>query len=241
MRKFGLIGFPLTHSFSVKYFSDLFQKEGINAQYENFPLEKIEDIGRLFSDPLLEGLNVTIPYKEAVLDFLDEQSDAVKEIGACNCIHIVEGKKIGYNTDVIGFEQTLERKLKPHHKKALVLGTGGASKAVCFVLKKKGISYLQVSRTAGEGKIEYASVDEDIITAHQLIVNTTPVGMYPNTNACPAIPYHFIHSEHYLYDLIYNPSKTLFLQKGEEQGASIENGQDMLIIQANGSRGIWNI
>lgn len=241
MRKFGLIGFPLTHSFSRKYFTDLFAAENIDAEYQNYPLEKIEDIVPLFKDPQLEGINVTIPYKEAVLPYLDEQSDAVKQIGACNCVHIEHGKAIGYNTDVIGFEQTLERKLKPSHAKALVLGTGGAAKAVCYVLSKRGIEYLQVSRQSGEGKIAYDSLSSAIMQTHTLIINTTPLGMYPNVDDCPAIPYDAIGPEHYLYDLIYNPAKTLFLQKGEERGADIENGQDMLIIQANGSRKIWGV
>lgn len=241
MRKFGLIGYPLTHSFSAKYFTDLFKEEGIDAVYENHPLEKIDHIQQLFQDPLLEGLNVTIPYKEAVLPFLDEQSDAVKEIGACNCIKIQGGRKIGYNTDVIGFEKTLERKIKPIHNKALVLGTGGAAKAVCYVLKKRGISFIQISRNAGENKMDYRSLNEEIISSHKLIINTTPLGMYPNVQDCPDIPYSFIGSEHYLYDLVYNPAKTLFLQKGEERGSCIENGHDMLIIQANGSREIWNV
>lgn len=241
MRKFGLIGFPLTHSFSAKFFADLFEKEGIDAQYENYPLEKIEEITNLFKDPFLEGINVTIPYKESVLPFLDEQSEAVREIGACNCIHIFNGKKIGYNTDVIGFEKTLERKLKPIHTHALVLGTGGAAKAVCYVLKKKGISFLQVSRKAGEGKIDYASLTEELMVSHKLIINTTPLGMYPNVMESPDLPYQYLTSEHYLYDLIYNPSKTLFLEEGEKKGAATENGHDMLIIQANGSRKIWEV
>ena len=241
MRKFGLIGFPLTHSFSRNYFTELFSAEGIDAIYENFPLAKIDELVALCKDPLLEGLNVTIPYKEAVLAYLDDVSEAVKEIGACNCIRIQNGRKIGYNTDVIGFEKTLDVKLKPSHKKALVLGSGGAAKAVCYVLKKKKIPYLQVSRNNDSGKIPYASIDADIMYAHTLIINTTPLGMYPNVDECPDIPYDLITSEHYLYDLIYNPSKTTFLKKGEEKGAVVENGAKMLVIQANESRKIWMV
>lgn len=239
MRKFGLIGFPLTHSFSRKYFTDLFSAEGIQASYENFPLEKIEDIIPLVKDPSLEGINVTIPFKEAVLSYLDDLSDAVKEIGACNCIHIQDVKKIGYNTDVIGFERTLERKLKASHQQALVLGTGGAAKAVCYVLKKKKISYLQISRVEGLGKIPYATIDADIMRTHTLIINTTPLGMYPMVDQCPDIPYDLITDDHYCFDLIYNPKKTLFLKNAEDRGAIIENGEEMLIIQANESRKIW--
>lgn len=241
MRKFGLIGFPLTHSFSRKYFTDLFEKESIDAEYQNYPLEKIDEILPLLALPSLEGLNVTIPHKEAVLPYLDELSEAVKQIGACNCIHLQNGKTIGYNTDVIGFEKTLERKLKPSHTHALVLGTGGAAKAVCYVLRTRGIAYLHVSRTATEHNITYDDLNPEIMKKHTLIINTTPLGMYPNVMDCPSIPYEHITSDHYLYDLIYNPAKTVFLQKGEEQGAAIENGQDMLIIQANESRKIWGV
>lgn len=241
MRKFGLIGFPLTHSFSKKYFTDIFSNEKISAVYENYPLAHIQEVVPLFQDPLLEGINVTIPYKEAILPYLDEQSEAVQQIGACNCVHIQKGRKIGYNTDVIGFEKTWERKLKPYHADALILGTGGAAKAVSYVLRKRGIRYKEVSRTAAEGKITYADLTAELLSTHTLIINTTPLGMYPNVEACPNIPYEALSSAHYLYDLVYNPAKTLFLQKGEAQAAAIENGQDMLIIQANESRKIWNV
>lgn len=241
MRKFGLIGFPLTHSFSKKYFTDLFSNEKISAVYENYPLAHIQEVLPLFQDPLLEGINVTIPYKEAILPYLDEQSEAVQQIGACNCVHIEKGRKIGYNTDVIGFEKTWERKLKPHHTEALILGTGGAAKAVSYVLRKRGIRYKKVSRTAAEGRIAYGDLTASLLATHTLIINTTPLGMYPNVEDCPDIPYEALSSAHYLYDLVYNPAKTLFLQKGEAQGAAIENGQDMLIIQANESRKIWNV
>lgn len=242
MRKFGLIGFPLTHSFSRKYFTDLFEKEGIDAVYENYPLTQIDEIWQLFEDPKLEGINVTIPYKEAVLPFLDALSPAVQEIGACNCIHLHNGTITGHNTDVIGFERSLETRLDPQiHNRALVLGTGGAAKAVVYVMKKKGIPFIQVSRQSGEGKISYKELTPAIVSAHPLIINTTPLGMYPNVDACPELPYDALTSQHYLYDLVYNPELTLFLKYGQQRGAVIENGKDMLVIQANESRKIWAV
>lgn len=241
MRKFGLVGYPLTHSFSRAYFTEIFEREGLDAVYVNYPLEKIEDIRSLLSDSELEGLNVTIPYKESVIPFLDDVSDAVKEIGACNCIRVQSGKTCGFNTDVLGFQQTLERKLLPSHSRALVLGTGGAAKAVWYVLKQRNIPFLKVSRTAGEHQLTYESLTEELVADHRLIINTTPLGMYPNVDVCPNIPYEAITPAHYLYDLIYNPDQTEFLKRGTERGAITENGRDMLIIQANESRKIWGI
>jgi shikimate dehydrogenase len=241
MRKFGLIGYPLSHSFSKKYFTELFSKEGIDAEYANYPIEDISMVKALFEDPLLEGINVTIPYKEAVIPFLDELSEAVKEIGACNCIRIRDGKTMGFNTDVLGFERSWEKKLRPVNDKALVLGTGGAAKAVCYVLRHRKIPFQQVSRNRKEGIISYADVGPDMMRQYRLLINTTPLGMYPDIDVCPPLPYEAITSDHYLYDLVYNPGKTLFLQKGEERGAVIENGHDMLIIQADESRKIWNV
>ena len=241
MRKFGLIGYPLSHSFSKKYFTELFSKEGIDAEYANYPIEDISMVKALIEDPLLEGINVTIPYKEAVIPFLDELSEAVKEIGACNCIRIRNGKTMGFNTDVLGFERSLEKKLRPVNDRALVLGTGGAAKAVCYVLRQRKIPFQQVSRNRKEGIISYADVSPDMMRQYRLLINTTPLGMYPDIDVCPSLPYEAITSDHYLYDLVYNPKKTLFLQKGEEHGAVIENGHDMLIIQANESRKIWNV
>jgi shikimate dehydrogenase len=243
MRKFGLIGYPLTHSFSRAYFMDVFQQEVINAAYFNFPLEKIEDILPLFKDPQLEGLNVTIPYKESVIAYLDEISDAVREIGACNCIRINGGKLSGFNTDVIGFERTWERKLTSVHRKAMVLGTGGAAKAVWYVLNKRKIPFLKISRTADpeNNQLAYGSLTPDLVREHTLIINTTPLGMYPHVDSYPEIPYEAITKDHYLYDLVYNPGQTVFLKKGAAQGAITENGRDMLIIQADESRKIWEI
>lgn len=242
MRLFGLIGYPLSHSFSKKYFAEKFEKEGIvECRYENFPIQSIDELPALLKQhPDLEGLNVTIPYKEQVLPFLNEKNDIVEQINACNCITISNGKLKGYNTDVAGFELSLQPKLQPWHKRALILGTGGASKAVEFVLEKKGISYQYISRMPGKDRITYDKLTPLEMVKNTLIINTTPVGMYPAVNEAPPIPYEGLNDAHYLFDLVYNPEKTLFLQKGEERGAAIKNGQDMLIIQAEESWKIWN-
>jgi shikimate dehydrogenase len=243
MRRYGLIGYPLSHSFSQKYFTEKFQREGITGcVYENFPLASIDEFAALIQQhPDLNGLNVTIPYKEKVIPFLTAQSEVVQTIGACNCIKIENGRLTGHNTDVVGFEQSLLPLLQPHHKKALVLGTGGAAKAVHYVLNKLGIAFLEVSRTpATERQIAYQQLDEAVIHEHEVIINTSPLGMYPHINECPPLPYQALTPKHYLFDLVYNPAKTLFLQKGEEQGAAIKNGHDMLIIQAEESWRIWN-
>lgn len=240
--KYGLIGYPLSHSFSKKYFTEKFERESIEGRiYELFPIETIAELPSLLrQEPLLQGLNVTIPYKEQVIPFLDEQSDVVKEIQACNCIAVRDGKLIGYNTDVLGFEKTLERKLLSTHQRALVLGTGGAAKAVHYVLKKKGIDYLEVSRHASDTTITYDNINQKILSTHTLIINTTPLGMYPNVEEAPRLPYDLLTPEHYLYDLVYNPAKTKFLLEGEQRGTLIENGADMLVIQAEASWDIWN-
>jgi shikimate dehydrogenase len=241
MRKFGLIGYPLSHSFSKPYFTRIFKEEGIDAVYENYPIEEISLLPSILADPAIEGLNVTIPYKEDVIPYLDELSDAVRQIGACNCIHIQGGKKCGHNTDVTGFERSLLKKLLPHHRDALVLGTGGAAKAVYYVLEKLGIPCTRVSRVGGNGCISYQDLTEELMARHQLVINTTPLGMYPMVEGFPDLPYDAVTPSHYFYDLIYNPAKTIFLQKAEERGAVIENGQDMLMIQADESRKIWKI
>ena len=242
MTKYGLIGYPLSHSFSRKYFTEKFERESIqDHEYDLFPIDKITQLPLLLQAEIdLKGLNVTIPYKEQVIPFLDELTEVVKEIQACNCIRILNGKLIGYNTDVIGFEKTLERKLSNHHQRALVLGTGGAAKAVHYVLSKKGIEYLEVSRTKVDGSITYQEIGEQVISSHTLIINTTPLGMYPNIEEAPNLPYHLLSDQHYLYDLVYNPTKTKFLLEGETRGAVIENGADMLVIQAEASWDIWN-
>ena len=242
MIKYGLIGHPLTHSFSKKYFTEKFERESIaDHEYELYPIQEISALPSLLSSvPELRGLNITIPYKEQVIPYLDEQSAVVKEIQACNCIRIHKGRLIGYNTDVIGFEKTLERKLLPHHNRGLVLGTGGAAKAVHYVLRSKGIGFLEVSRTPKEGCLTYADINEEVLFSYKLIINTTPLGMYPQIEESPELPYDALSDQHYLYDLVYNPAKTKFLLEGERRGALIENGADMLIIQADASWEIWN-
>ena len=242
MRRFGLLGFPLTHSFSQGYFTEKFRRENItDAAYENFSLESIELLSDVLkSYPDLNGLNVTIPYKKQVLPFLADATETVKEMGACNCIKITAGKLYGYNTDTTGFRSSLVPFLKPWHKRALILGTGGASAAVAFVLRQLGIGYLFVSRRPYEDAISYEMVDEAILASHQLIINTTPLGMYPNIDACPPLPYHQLTPLHHLYDLTYNPPETLFLKQGREAGATIQNGREMLVMQAEESWEIWN-
>lgn len=244
MKTYGTIGFPLTHSFSKQYFTEKMEREGItDAFYHSFPLKTIAQFPALLkNNPSLKGLSVTIPYKELVLKYVNHLSDDVKKIGAANCIKIREKELTAYNTDIIGFEKSFVKKLKPGHKKALVLGTGGASKAVQYVLKKLGIDFLVVSRKANaETKfIQYNQIIEDIIEEYNIIINSTPVGMSPDEQSCPNIPYALLTANHYLYDLVYKPAKTLFLQKGEEQGAVIENGFEMLIIQAEANWKIWN-
>jgi shikimate dehydrogenase len=243
MRKFGLIGFPLGHSFSGKYFRGKFEQEQIlNCTYSNFELTAISDLSGVLADPEIEGLNVTIPYKESVIPFLDHLDTVVAETGACNCIHIAGGKRIGYNTDVIGFEKSLSEKLSADDRRALILGTGGSSKAVAWVLKKRNIPFLFVSRQkANAGNtISYGDLDQHLIESHPLIINSTPVGMAPKAEFSPDIPYKYISSNHYLFDLVYNPEKTLFLEKGEAAGARFKNGNDMLVIQAEASWTIWN-
>jgi shikimate dehydrogenase len=242
MRRFGLIGFPLSHSFSQKFFTEKFQREHIpGCVYENFPLADIEELtGILQKHPDLEGLNVTIPYKEKVTPFLASQNEVVTAIGACNCIKVIQGSLHGFNTDVTGFEMALEKLLQPFHKKALVLGTGGAAKAVHYVLKKRGIEYVEVSRQPrGERQIAYADTDE-VLHDHLLVVNTTPLGMYPAIDEFPPIAYDMLTPRHFLFDLTYNPPMTSFLRKGDEKGAVVKNGSEMLVIQAEESWRIWN-
>lgn len=244
MKLYGLIGYPLGHSFSKQYFTEKFEKEGLkDCFFEAFPIKSLGEFkDLLIANPLLKGLAVTIPYKEKVLPFVDELSDEVKYIGATNSIKITGNKLIAYNTDIIGFEQSFCKRLQPGHTKALVLGTGGASKAVQYVLKKKSIDFLVVTRkeVLKEGFIHYNNIDQKIAGEFKIIINCTPVGMSPNENVAPEIPYHFLTPEHYLYDLVYKPDKTLFLQKAVEMGATIQNGYDMLLIQAEASWKIWN-
>jgi len=243
VRKFGLIGFPLSHSFSQKYFTEKFEKERIqDCSYSNFSIKEIGELPAILSDPELRGLNVTIPHKRAVLDLLHRKDTVVEAIGACNCIKIENGLLLGYNTDVTGFEGSLVKKLADHHLQALVLGTGGASKAVEYVLEKRGIGYRMVTRQPREGKddLRYEEVDATLLHAFTLVINTTPLGMYPKVEECPPLPYEALGAQHYLFDLVYNPAETMFLRKGRERGAVTENGYDMLAGQAEAAWDIWN-
>lgn len=244
MQLYGLIGYPLTHSFSKKYFEEKFEKEGLtNCKFENFSIQSIDELNSLLVEhhSSLKGIAVTIPYKQQVLKFLDSLAYIPAEINACNCIKIVSDKLIGYNTDWIGFEKSFVPLLKADHKKALVLGNGGAAVAVCFVLKKLGIDYKIVSRSKnGHSSFDYNDLTGDIVKEHTVIINTTPLGTFPAINEFPLIPYSGITREHYLFDLVYNPEKTMFLKKGDEQGATIKNGADMLVIQAEENWKIWN-
>jgi shikimate dehydrogenase len=242
VNRYGLIGYPLGHSFSKKYFTEKFEKEGLKDHvYDLFPIASIDELLSVLSaNKDLLGLNVTIPYKQQVLKYL-HASNLPKGVNACNCIKIENGTLTGNNTDVTGFEKSFSELLQPHHKKALVLGNGGATLAVKYVLKKLNIEFEIVSRRLHEGStLTYDEVTEQSIREHLVIINCTPLGTYPDVNGAPPIPYGSITQDHYLFDLIYNPPKTLFLQKGEERGAAVKNGHDMLVIQAEESWKIWN-
>ncbi len=242
MRLFGLIGFPLTHSFSKQYFDKKFSDEGIkDCAFENFPIKEIEEVKQLLDNEQLRGFAVTIPYKKKIIRFLDEGTDTVKQMVACNCVKLVSGKLKGYNTDVIGFDHSFKKLLQPHHRKALILGTGGAASAAEFVLHSLGIEYVAVSRTPGKKhSIAYSEITKEIIQEYNVIINCTPLGTYPKVEECPGIPYQFITPRHYLFDMVYNPEETVFLKKGKEQGAIIKNGYEMLTIQAEENWKIWN-
>lgn len=240
--QYGLIGKTLKHSFSKNYFKDKFEKESITATYENFELEEIDLFPSIFeSHKNIKGLNVTIPYKEEVIPFLDTVTIAAKLVGAVNTIKInAEGKTAGHNTDVIGFQQSLAPLLQEHHNKALVLGTGGASKAVQFVLNQLDIKVQLVSRYANSRQIAYEEVSAEFLNQHKLIVNTTPLGMFPYEDDMPDLPYEGISEHHLLFDLIYNPEESMFLSVGKDLGAQIKNGYEMLELQAEASWAIWN-
>lgn len=241
MKRYGLIGYPLSHSFSQKYFADKFLQESItNAVYENYSIPSIQALESILVQyPDLCGFNVTIPYKKDVLVYLSSSTIAVQQMGACNCVKITDRKLVGYNTDVVGFQQSLLPYLKPQHLQALILGTGGASAAVAYVLNQLKIPFKYVSRKKSDLSITYDDVDERVMTSHQLIINTTPLGMHPSVNECPALPYEFMNETHHCFDLIYNPAETMFLQKAKASGASIQNGAEMLVIQAEESWRIW--
>ena len=245
MKTYGLIGYPLGHSFSRGYFTDYFGREGIEAEYKNFELPSIEQLAQVLqTEPTLQGFNVTIPYKQQVFSFLSELSEAAQAIGAVNVVKVMrrdEGLYLkGYNTDYIGFTDSIRPHLKPHHTHALILGTGGASKAVDYALRKLGLKTQYVSRTAREGIIAYDELTPELMAQYTVIVNTTPLGMHPKVDECPPLDYAQLTPQHLLYDVVYNPAKTLFLQRGEEHGATICNGMDMLIGQAKAAWRIWS-
>ncbi|MEL6389843.1 MAG: shikimate dehydrogenase [Bacteroidota bacterium] len=238
MRKFGLIGYPLSHSFSPGYFAARFEREGIDdARYDLYPLEEISTFCDLLKDDL-QGLNVTIPYKEKVIPFLDELTPAAKAIGAVNVIDLRGGRSTGHNSDVYGFRVSLESCWGKPPSGALVLGTGGAAKAVWYVLNELRIPFLKVSRSKGD--LLYQDITPDHLNTHPLVINTTPLGMSPQVDSCPELPYEALTEQNILFDLVYNPSVTLFLQKGAEVGATVKNGYDMLTLQAERSWEIWN-
>jgi shikimate dehydrogenase len=244
LKKLGLIGYPLSHSFSKKYFSEKFVKENISGySYDTFPLENIAQFPDLLKkEKDLLGLSVTIPHKETVIPFLDELDENAKEIGAVNCIKITNGKLTGHNTDAFGFKQSIRPFLDSNHTKALIFGTGGASKAVAYVLRNLGIHFWFVSRTKNNfgNTLMYEELTPDIISTCKLLVNCTPVGMSPNDDKFLDIPYSAITPQHLIYDLIYNPTETLFLKKAKEQGALVSNGYNMLCFQAEEAWRIWN-
>ena len=246
MKKYGLIGFPLTHSFSKRYFTEKFETENIDSTYDNFEIDNISKFpGIIKNNPDIIGLNVTIPYKEQVIPFLNELNDSAREVGAVNTIKIIRTKSgvhlKGFNTDTYGFENSLKPLLKEHHKKALILGTGGASKALKYVLNKLGIGYISASiEELKENEIRYEDIDEKMINERLLIINATPLGTYPKVDTCPNIPYEFITDKHLLFDLVYNPELTVFLKNGLERGAATKNGYEMLLLQAIRAYEIWN-
>ena len=247
MNTYGLIGYPLGHSFSRKFFTEKFATEGIDAQYLNFEIPSIEEFPNIIkNNPTLRGLNVTIPYKQQVMQYLDDISEEAKAIGAVNVVKCqlstvnCQLHLTGYNSDVIGFVNSIKPLLKPHHKKALILGTGGASKAIRYGLEKKlGMKTLFVSRSAREGMITYEEVTAEVLKEYEVIVNCSPVGMYPHVDECPALPYEALNENNLLYDLVYNPLETLFMKKGAAQGATVKNGLEMLHLQAIASWEFW--
>lgn len=241
---FGLIGYPLGHSFSRKFFNNKFRNEDIDAEYRNFEIDDISLAENIFLQSEICGLNVTIPYKQQIIPLLNEVDKDAQAIGSVNVIKFVRKgelvKTIGFNTDIIGFHDSIAPHIRSHHKSALILGTGGASKAVAHCLRSLGISIDFASRTSGNGKMAYTDLTEQIVSSHQIIVNTTPLGMFPNVDACPDIPYQGISSSHICFDLTYNPAETLFLRKSKQYGSDTINGMEMLIGQALAAWRIWN-
>ncbi len=240
MKNFGIIGYPLTHTFSPSYFNNKFKEEGLDAFYDRHPLEDISEFLELIAQKEFVGMNVTIPYKQSIIPFLDEIDLAAQKIGAVNTIKFINGKSIGYNTDAYGFEISLLDLIESPENidGALVLGAGGAAKAVSFVLEKLAIPYKLVSRSIGD--VRYNEIDKDMMQCHHLIINTTPLGMSPDVKSAPEIPYEWLNEKYFLYDLVYNPEKTIFLTEGLARGCKIKNGYDMLILQAEKAWDIWN-
>ncbi len=241
MDKYGIIGYPLGHSFSRAFFTEKFQREHIDAEYVNFEIPSADMLpGIVQANPNLRGLNVTLPHKEAVIPMLDELSDEAKEIGAVNVIRVRDGRLKGFNSDIIGFMDSIRPLLKPWHQHALVLGTGGASRAIRVGLQRLGIQWTYVSRTPAPGRLTYADLTSELMEHYQVIVNCSPAGMFPRVDACPDIPYQLLTGRHLLYDLVYNPQETLFLKRGAERGAAVKNGLEMLHLQALASWRFWN-
>lgn len=241
MRHFGIIGYPLLHSFSARYFNEKFATEQIDAEYSLYPLDNGQwtmDNGQKVRQLIdtLDGFNVTLPYKQTIIPFLDRLDETAQAIGAVNVVH----NRVGYNTDCLGFIDSIRPLLRDYDRKALVLGTGGASKAVCYGLRKLGVQPTLVSRTPKEGMLGYEDLNEIVMEEHTVIVNCTPLGMLPDVDSCPAIPYEMITARHLLFDCVYNPEETLFLHKGKAQGATIRNGMEMLTGQAKAAWEIWN-
>lgn len=246
MKNFGLIGYPLTHSFSKKYYTEKFEKEGIaNCNYDLYSIESIKEFPELIAKRNLDGINVTIPYKKEVIPYLDDISEEAAKINAVNCIRIIKSngqrRLKGYNTDILGFKNSLSPLLEPHHRSALILGNGGAAQAVKHGLKDLNIEYTIISRTPkSDSEYSYKDLNKEIMQMHSIIINCSPVGTFPNINKRPDIPYEYSTGGHLFYDLIYNPSETLFLKTAKEYGAQIKNGYEMLVLQAEENWKIWN-
>jgi shikimate dehydrogenase len=246
MKKYGLLGYPLTHSFSKRFFTEKFENEKIDSSYENFEIASIDKFPDIVkNNPEVVGFNVTIPYKEQVIQYLDELNDSASQIGAVNTIKVKRsGDNVylkGFNTDTHGFEASLRPLLKEYHNKALILGTGGASKALKYVLEKLGIEYISASiEDLKENEIRYEDIDKQMMKERLLIINATPLGTYPKVDTFPNIPYEYIGKKHLLFDLVYNPEETQFMAKGKEHGATVKNGYEMLLNQALKSYEIWN-
>ena len=241
MTKYGIIGYPLGHSFSRGFFTEKFARESIDAQYLNFEIPDVSMLSDVLRDnPELRGLNVTLPHKQAVIPLLDEMSEEAMEIGAVNVIRVRNGKLKGFNSDIIGFTNSIKPLLQPHHRKALVLGTGGASKAIRVGLNRLGIEWTYVSRSLRDGMVTYEDITAETLQEYTVIVNCSPVGMFPKVDAAPAIPYELLSPLHLLFDCVYNPEETLFMKKGRKQGATVKNGLEMLHLQAIASWNFWN-